>query len=71
MQVNQQMHQLSKQQSQSIEDLRLQVGQLKQQLISYSNLLEIYVEWLLGAGREQSKQVSSEALQILEARAVL
>lgn len=70
-QINQQMAQMYQQKSENIEDLRLQVSQLKQQLISYSNFLKKYVDWVLIEVREESEKLSPETVRILEAKAIL
>lgn len=70
-QIGQQLSEVYQQRSQNIEDLRLQIGLLKQQLISYSNFLKKYVDWVLIEVREESQKLSPEAVKILEAKAVL
>lgn len=69
-QINQQLSEVYQQRSQNIEDLRLQIGQLKQQLISYSNFLKRYVDWVLNEVREESEKLSPEAVRILEAKVI-
>ena len=54
---------------QSLEDVRLQSSMLRQQLVSYSNLLEIYRDGLFDAERDLVEQLYPEAMRILEAKA--
>lgn len=53
----------------SLEEARLKVGELKQQLVGYSNLLEIYRDWLFKAQEAQQRQMVPAAQGILTTKA--
>jgi len=71
MELNQKLSTLYESRGQNLEDTRLQLAQVKQTLISYSNLLEIYVRWLLSTARDRAERLSPEAVRILEVKALI
>lgn len=71
MQLNTLMADSYQQRIESLEEFKLRVTQLKVELVSYSNLLEIYRGWLFKAQADQQRNISPDARQILEAKASL
>lgn len=69
MQLNQLMNEQYRQQAGSLEELRIQITQIKQELVAYSNLLEIYRDWMMEAAAAKIAELSPEAQRILEAKA--
>lgn len=69
MQLNTLMADAYQQRMETVEELKLQIGRLKQELVSYSNLLEIYRGWLLKAQQDQKRDMIPDAKRILEAKA--
>jgi hypothetical protein len=58
-------------QAQDVATLKHRVTTLKNSLVSYAKLLEIYRDWLFKAVEAQSKQIPDDAKNILEVKMIL
>ncbi len=69
--TNRQVQENYDKQGQSIESIRVQIAEFKSQLLAYSEVLEIYANWLMKGARAQAEVLSADAVQILEIKANL
>ena len=70
MQVNNLMAEYYQQRIETLEEFKLQVSRLKPELVSYSNLLEIYRGWLFKAQEDHHRHpLPHDAKQMLEVKA--